>query len=94
MNKYPSVQRNYLQGIINSVKKQNSLATPKQFDILQRLKTGDFNCRQVLLLGFSWLFFLLVSELANFKFNNKFYYNHWNIYWGLIGFSIALFLMR
>lgn len=43
MNKYPPVQRNYLQGIINSVKKQNSLATPKQFDILQRLKTGDFN---------------------------------------------------
>jgi len=43
MNKYPSIQRNYLQGIINSVKKQNSLATPKQFDILQRLKTGDFN---------------------------------------------------
>jgi hypothetical protein len=43
MNKYPPVQRNYLQGIINSVKKQNNLATPKQFDILQRLKTGNFN---------------------------------------------------
>lgn len=57
-------------------------------------KTGNFNCRQVLLLGLSWLFFLLVSELANMKFNNKFYYNHGNIYWGLIGFSIALFLMR
>lgn len=57
-------------------------------------KTGDFNCRPVMLLGFIWLFFLLVSELINHKVNKKFYYNHGNIYWGLIGFSVALFLMR
>jgi hypothetical protein len=43
MNRYSYSQRKYLQGIIDSVKKQNSLATDKQFDILQRLKTGDFN---------------------------------------------------
>jgi hypothetical protein len=43
MNHYSYSQRKYLQGIIDSVKKQNSLATDKQFDILQRLKTGDFN---------------------------------------------------
>jgi hypothetical protein len=43
INRYPLSQRNYLQGVINSVKKQNNLATSKQFDILQRLKTGDFN---------------------------------------------------
>ena len=57
-------------------------------------KTGDFNCKAVILLSVIWLFFLQVSELANLKINKKFYYNHWNIYWGLIGFSIALFLMR
>jgi hypothetical protein len=31
------------QKIIDSVKKRNNLATPKQFNLLQRLKTGDFN---------------------------------------------------
>jgi len=25
------------------LKKQNGLATPKQYDILQRIKSGDFN---------------------------------------------------
>ncbi len=43
MNRYSYSQREYLQGIINSVKRQNSLATDRQFNILQRLKTGDFN---------------------------------------------------
>jgi hypothetical protein len=43
MNRYSLSQRKYLQGIINYAKKQNGLVTPKQFDILQRLKTGDFN---------------------------------------------------
>ena len=35
--------KKYFQGIINFTKKQNGLVTPKQFDMLQRLKTGDFN---------------------------------------------------
>jgi len=43
MNRYSLSQRKYLQGIINYAKKQNGLVTPKQFDILQRLKLGDFN---------------------------------------------------
>jgi hypothetical protein len=43
MNRYSLSQRKYLQGIINFAKKQNGLVTPKQFDILQRLKSGDFN---------------------------------------------------
>jgi hypothetical protein len=43
MSRYSHSQRQFLQGVINSVKKQNNLATEKQFDILQRLKTGDFN---------------------------------------------------
>jgi hypothetical protein len=34
--------RKYIQGIIDSVKKAGGIATPKQYDILQRLKTGDF----------------------------------------------------
>jgi len=43
MSRYSYSQRKFLQDVINSVKKQNNLATEKQFDILQRLKTGDFN---------------------------------------------------
>lgn len=43
MNRYSPSQRKFLQGIIDSVKKQNNLATERQFDILQRIKSGDFN---------------------------------------------------
>jgi hypothetical protein len=34
--------RQFFQKITNSIKKQNNLATPRQFDILKRLKNGDF----------------------------------------------------
>ena len=40
---YDQNKRTYLQGVINSIKKQNSLATNNQFNILQRLVKGDFN---------------------------------------------------
>jgi len=43
MNHYSYSQREYLQGIINSIKRQNNLATDRQFNILQQLKTGNFN---------------------------------------------------
>lgn len=33
----------YFQDVINSVKKQNGKATEKQYRILQRIKTGEFN---------------------------------------------------
>jgi hypothetical protein len=33
----------YFQDVINSVKKQNGKATEKQWNILQRIKTGNFN---------------------------------------------------
>jgi LEA14-like dessication related protein len=33
----------YFQDVIDSVKKQNGKATEKQYAILQRLKTGNFN---------------------------------------------------
>jgi hypothetical protein len=33
----------YFQGVINSVKKQNGKATEKQWNILQRIETGNFN---------------------------------------------------
>jgi hypothetical protein len=41
-SKFSPSSRKYLQGVIDSVKKQNNLATPSQFNILQRLKNGDF----------------------------------------------------
>lgn len=34
--------RKYFQNIINSIIKQNNSATPKQHELLQKLKTGDF----------------------------------------------------
>jgi hypothetical protein len=41
-NNISSSQRIYLQKILDSIKKQNNLATPRQFDILNRIKTGNF----------------------------------------------------
>jgi hypothetical protein len=41
-NNISSSQRMYLQKILDSIKKQNNLATPRQFDILNRIKTGNF----------------------------------------------------
>ena len=40
---YNASQRKYIQDVINSVKKQNNIATQRQIDLLNRLKTGDFN---------------------------------------------------
>ena len=34
--------KQYFQKILDSIKSQNNLATPRQYDILQRLKSGDF----------------------------------------------------
>jgi hypothetical protein len=34
--------RKYFQGVINSVKKQDGMATDKQLAILKRLQQGDF----------------------------------------------------
>jgi hypothetical protein len=42
-NKLSSQSKKYFEGIINSVRKQEGLATKKQYDMLQRLRTGDFN---------------------------------------------------
>jgi hypothetical protein len=42
-NKLSNQSKQYFQGIIKSVEKQGGLATRKQYDILQRLRTGDFN---------------------------------------------------
>ena len=40
---YSAKDRKFLQGVINSVKKQNNLASNKQFKILQGLKSGNSN---------------------------------------------------
>jgi hypothetical protein len=34
--------RKYFQDIIDTIKKQNNLSSPRQFSILQRMKNGDF----------------------------------------------------
>ena len=57
-------------------------------------KTGSFDARQVILLGFMWFFLLVVSEAINYKINNKQYFKVGNLYWGVLGFGLALFLMR
>ena len=35
--------RKYFQQIIDSIKKQKNLTSPRQFGILDRIKRGDFN---------------------------------------------------
>ena len=34
--------RKYFQSVIDSVKKRGDKATPKQYDILERIRRGDF----------------------------------------------------
>jgi hypothetical protein len=34
--------RKYFKSVIDSIKRQKNLATPRQFNILQRIKRGDF----------------------------------------------------
>ena len=36
-------QRKYLQGVLDSIKSKEGKVTPKQYDILQRIKKGDFS---------------------------------------------------
>jgi len=35
--------RKYFQSVIDSVKKRGGKATPKQYDILERIRRGDFS---------------------------------------------------
>ncbi len=41
--KLSPTNKNFYKGIIESVKKQNGIATERQYNELQRLRTGDFN---------------------------------------------------
>lgn len=36
-------QRKYLQGVLDSIKSKDGKVTPKQSDILHRIKKGDFS---------------------------------------------------
>ena len=57
-------------------------------------RTGSFDVRQVTLLGFMWFFILAVVEAINYKLNHKYYFKVCNLFWGILGFGLALFLMR
>lgn len=35
-------QRKYLQGVLDSIKSKDGKVTPKQYELLQKLKKGDF----------------------------------------------------
>jgi hypothetical protein len=41
-NGVSTTNRKYFQGVINSVKKQDGMATDKQLAILKRLQRGEF----------------------------------------------------
>jgi hypothetical protein len=56
-------------------------------------KTGSFHYKSVIILMAFWFFLLQISELVNMKINKRLY-NYWNVFWGLVGFNIALFIMR
>lgn len=36
-------QRKYLQGVLDNIKSKEGKTTPKQYEILQRIKRGDFS---------------------------------------------------
>ena len=36
-------QRKYLQGVLYSIKSKEGKVTPKQYEILQKIKKGDFS---------------------------------------------------
>jgi hypothetical protein len=56
-------------------------------------QTGNFHYEAVIIFLSIWFTLLQISESVNMKVNEKLY-NFWNIFWGLVGFGIALFLMR
>jgi hypothetical protein len=41
--KVSTTQRKYLQGVLDSIKKKEGKVTPKQYEILQKIKKGDFS---------------------------------------------------
>jgi hypothetical protein len=42
-SKISITQRKYLQGVLDSIKKKEGKTTPKQYEILQKIKKGDFS---------------------------------------------------
>jgi peptidoglycan hydrolase-like protein with peptidoglycan-binding domain len=68
-NKLSNQSKQYFQGIIKSVEKQGGLATKKQYDMLQRLRTGDFNYGK--------------KEYGGIKSSGEGYYDYINGYSGI-----------
>jgi hypothetical protein len=42
-SKISITQRKYLQGVLDSIKNKEGKTTPKQYEILQKIKKGDFS---------------------------------------------------
>jgi hypothetical protein len=42
-SKISITQRKYLQGVLDSIKKKEGKTTPRQYEILQKIKKGDFS---------------------------------------------------
>jgi hypothetical protein len=41
-NNISATQRKYIQGVLDSIKSKEGKVTPKQYELLQKLKKGDF----------------------------------------------------
>lgn len=41
-SKISITQRNYLQGVLDSIRKKEGQATLRQYELLQKIKKGDF----------------------------------------------------
>jgi hypothetical protein len=41
-NNISTTQRKYIQGVLDSIKSKDGKVTPKQYELLQKLKKGDF----------------------------------------------------
>jgi hypothetical protein len=42
-NNISATQRKYIQGVLDSIKSKDGKVTPKQYELLQKLKKGDFS---------------------------------------------------
>jgi hypothetical protein len=42
-SKISITQRKYIQGVLDSIKKKEGKTTPRQYEILQKIKKGDFS---------------------------------------------------
>jgi hypothetical protein len=73
-------QRQLIQNVINNIKKYNGAVTDKEYELLQRLKTGDFKYGTKNEANFKWTPDLIKQAATLYKSRSEFQKNDSNIY--------------